>query len=110
MKIKNIDKYFSYDILRRGYDYYKKGRVKNIVKLKDSFIARVNGTEEYKVTIVTDKSKKEIRNLECTCPYAEESNCKHMAAVLYCIKNNDLSIKENRITVHSEEITDFDKF
>ena len=110
MEVKEIDKYFSYDILRRGYDYYKKGKVKNIVKLKDGFIARVNGTEEYKVTILTDKSKKEIKNLECTCPYAEESNCKHMAAVLYCIKNNDLPIKENKVIVRSEEITDFDKF
>ena len=110
MEVKNIDKYFSYDILRRGYDYYKKGKVKSIIKLKDGFIANVNGSEEYKVTILIDKSKKEIKSLECTCPYAEKNNCKHMAAVLYCIKNNDLPIKENKVIVHSEEITDFDKF
>lgn len=110
MEVKDIDKYFSYDILRRGHDYYKKRKVKNIVKLKDGFIAKVNGSKEYKVTILTDKTTKNIKKLECTCPYAEESNCKHMAAVLYCIKNNDLPIKENKVIVRSEEITDFDKF
>lgn len=110
MEVKEIDKYFSYDILRRGYDYYKKGKVKSIIKLKDGFIANVNGTKEYKVTIVLDESKKEIKEMNCTCPYAEESTCKHMAAVLYCIKNNDLPIMENKVKIHSEKITDFDKF
>lgn len=110
MEVKDIDKYFSYDILRRGYDYYKKGRVKNIIKLKDGFIAKVNGSEEYTITILVDKSKKEIKSLECNCPYAKENNCKHMAAVLYCIKNNDLPTKVNKVIIHSEEITDFDRF
>lgn len=110
MEVKNIDKYFSYDILRRGYDYYKKGKVKNIIKLKDGFIANVNGSEEYRVTILVDKSTKEITDLKCTCPYAEESNCKHMAAVLYCIKNNDMPTNKNKVIIRSEEITDFDKF
>ena len=34
MEVKDKDKYISYDILRRC-DYYKKGRVKKIIKLKD---------------------------------------------------------------------------
>ena len=108
MEIKDINKYFSLEILRRGYDYYKKGKVKQIIKLKDGYIARVNGTEEYKVTIVLNK--KDICNMECTCPYAEENNCKHMAAVLYCLKNNDIPVIENNIKVKTEEITNFQKF
>lgn len=107
MKVKEIDKYFSFEILRRGYDYYKKGKVKQIIKLKDGFIAKVNGSEEYKVTIVI---KNDSYNMECTCPYAEENNCKHMAAVLYCLKNNDIPIKEDKININSEEITNFQKF
>lgn len=108
MKVKDINKYFSLEILRRGYDYYKKGKVKQIIKLKDGYIARVNGTEEYKVTIVLNK--KDICNMECTCPYAEENNCKHMASVLYCLKNNDIPIREDNIKVKTEEITNFQKF
>lgn len=61
MEVKDIDKYFSYDILRRGYDYYKKGRVKKIIKSKDGFIAKVNGSEEYTVKILIDKKNKKFR-------------------------------------------------
>ena len=107
MEVKDIDKYFSFDVLRRGYDYYKNGKVKNIIKLKDGFIAKVNGSEEYKVTIVINKDN---YKMECTCPYAEENNCKHMAAVLYCLKNNELPVKEKNINAKSDEITSFDKF
>lgn len=98
MKIKDIDQYFSFEILRRGYDYYKKGKVKEIVKLKDGVIAKVSGSEQYEVTIILNKNK---YDMECTCPYAEDNNCKHMAAVLYCLKNNDLPIKENNINIES---------
>jgi len=48
--------------------------------------------------------------MECSCPYAEENNCKHMAAVLYCLKNNDMPIIENNININSKEITNFQKF
>ena len=108
MEVKDIDKHFPLEILRRGYDYYKKGKVKQIIKLKDGFIAKVNGSEEYKVTIVLNKNN--ICNMECSCPYAEENNCKHMAAVLYCLKNNDMPIKENNVSINTEEITNFQKF
>lgn len=101
MEVKDIDKYFSHGILRRGYDYYKKGRAKKITKLKDGFIAQVNVSEEYTVKILIDKSKKEIKSLECNCPCDEENNCKHMKAVLYCIKNDDLSTKESKVIIHS---------
>ena len=108
MEVKDIDKHFPLEILRRGYDYYKKGKVKQIIKLKDGFIAKVNGSEEYKVKIVLNKNN--ICNMECSCPYAEENNCKHMAAVLYCLKNNDMPIKENNVSINTEEITNFQKF
>lgn len=107
MEIKDIDKYFSFEILRRGYDYYKKGKVKEIKKANNSFIANVSGSEPYLVTISLSKNS---YNMECTCPYAEENNCKHMAAVLYCLKNNDMPIKEEKININSEEITNFQRF
>ena len=93
MEVKDIDKYFSFDVLRRWYDYYKNGKVKNIIKLKDGFIAKVNGSEEYKVTIVI---KQDNYKMECTCPYAEENNCKHMAAVLYCLKKQWITSKRKK--------------
>ncbi len=51
MELRNIDKYFSFQILRRGYDYYKRGKVKEIKKLEDGFSAKVNGSSVYRVNI-----------------------------------------------------------
>ena len=105
-----MDQYFSYNILRRGYDYYKKGKVKNIVKTKDGVIATVRGTEEYRVTISFDKKTKEIGTMERTCPYAENDHCKHMAAVLYGIKNDDFPVEQKKEIIKPKEVTDFDQF
>lgn len=107
MEVNNIDKYFSFDILRRGYDYYKKGKVKEIAKYDNKFSAVVNGTDKYKVDITLNKDKYDMK---CTCPYAEKENCKHMAAVLYCLKNQDLLIKTSTIDIPNVEISDFEKF
>lgn len=107
MVVKDIDKYFSFEILRRGYDYYKKGKVRRITKLTDGFVAEVNGSEEYEVQIIFSKNK---YDMQCTCPYAEDHNCKHMAAVLYCLKNNDMPIYKDKLLIKSEEITNFQKF
>ena len=107
MEIKNMNQYFTFEILRRGYDYYKKGKVKEILKLKDGVLAQVSGSESYSVTIAFHNDKYEMK---CNCLYAEGNHCKHMAAVLYCLKNNDLPIKENTIKFESVEITNFQKF
>ena len=106
MEIKKIDRYFSFEILRRGYDYYKKGRVKNITKVNNEYIASVSGSETYKVTI---DIKSDHYDMQCTCPYAENANCKHMAAVLYCLKNDSIPVKESRVQINSEDLTGFEK-
>ena len=67
MEVKDIDKYFPLEILRRGYDYYKRGKVKEIIKINNGFVANVSGSDIYKVTI--DVSKKHY-DMKCTCPYA----------------------------------------
>ncbi len=48
--------------------------------------------------------------MECTCPYAEDSNCKHMAAVLYCLKSGNIPIKEKSNEINIDEDTDFESF
>lgn len=107
MEIKNIDKYFAFEILRRGYDYYKKGRVKNITKVNNEYIASVSGSETYQVTI---DIKSDHYDMQCTCPYAENANCKHMAAVLYCLKNDSIPVKESKVQINSEDLIGFEKF
>ncbi len=107
MEVKNIEKYFSFEILRRGYDYYKNGKVKEINKTGEGLNAIVSGSEQYRVNININSNHYEMK---CTCPYSEEANCKHMAAVLNCLKNDSIPVKESKVNINTEDITNFEKF
>lgn len=63
-----------------GKNYYKKGAVISLNKTGAGYHAEVEGTEDYEVDIeITDG---EIRDMYCSCPYADDGNyCKHMAVV-----------------------------
>lgn len=55
----------------------------------------VYGTEIYEVQIEIDDNGN-IEDMDCDCPYAEENNCKHMAALLYYLEN-DGKIKSKKM-------------
>ena len=106
VEIKNIDQYFSSEILRRGYDYYKNGNVKEILNDRTCYKAKVKGSEVYQVSVELGDEM----NLSCSCPYAKEFNCKHMAAVLYCLKTNSMPIKEKKSCIGVDKVTGFKEF
>ena len=81
MKIPSLKNNFGSEILKRGYDYYKQGRVKNMIIDGKKIKATVIGSRNYRVTVnISDN------DFKCTCPY--EFNCKHEAAVLYSLREN----------------------
>ncbi len=80
-KIPQLKNNFGSEIIKRGYDYYEQGRVKNLIIEGKNAKAIVSGTRNYRVTINLQNS-----NFKCTCPY--ESNCKHLVAVIYELRNN----------------------
>ena len=80
------EKYFSGQILSKGYRYYKTGRV-NAENDKDELTvyADVQGTEIYDTRV--NYSKYPSFGMYCDCPYAMDGHyCKHMAAVLYSME------------------------
>lgn len=81
MKIPAFKKKFSPEILKRGYDYYKEGRVTNLIIDGNTSSAIVVGNRRYRV-----KLNLKTGDYRCTCPC--EFNCKHMVAVLYALKEN----------------------
>lgn len=95
MTIKDIDKYFEHRILRRGYEYFKHNHICAVKETNGIFKAIVEGTDLYHVII--DTTTKEI-DMTCDCPC--ETNCKHMAAVLYYIK------KDGKIEKRTEDDLD----
>ena len=73
---------FAVSILNRGREYYRKNKVRSLIRDGETFYATVEGSEEYEVEIRLEGSH--VAEMQCSCPYAEDgSNCKHMVAALY---------------------------
>lgn len=85
-------------IWQRGVEYYHDGRVLNLQSGVDRVIAEVEGSEIYTVSVMFNSEKNTIMDYSCDCPYGEDGTpCKHFAAVLYAIQDNDFpqTAKEN---------------
>ncbi len=95
MKIDFESDFLDY-ILTRGYEYYIDNKVSNVV-VKDNFIkATVEGNNKYKVNLKIQDNV--FIDGKCSCPYYDSNGyCKHMAAVLYYVNNNDLNKKVNNL-------------
>ena len=98
---KNINN-FQHQIIKRGEDYYKAGNVSQVIKNKNTFIAKVEGTDYYEVKITIDKDSK---NLSCNCTCPCEFSCKHEYAVLLAIKNKKYIEKELKEEIVKNNIT-----
>ncbi|MFJ8100655.1 SWIM zinc finger family protein [Lysinibacillus sp. NPDC096212] len=84
MNINTFEKQFKKVIIQRGHDYYVKNHVIDIMQIDNSnWQAEVEGTEPYTVDVVIT-SNGDITYANCDCPY--DDDCKHIAAVLYAIK------------------------
>ncbi|AUI72037.1 hypothetical protein COSHB9_10700 [Companilactobacillus alimentarius] len=76
------EKLFKSKILDRGYDYFRRGAVKNLKSNGNRITAEVDGTNIYSVKITLKNGR--LMEATCACPYAlAGNNCKHMAAVLF---------------------------
>lgn len=87
MKI-NFEEFFGEKILERGYNYYLEDSVHEVTKNGNYYEGLVYGTEIYEVQVKINRNGN-IEDMDCDCPYAEENNCKHMAALLYYIENEE---------------------
>ena len=97
MTLKNFEDYIPSEILKRGYSYYKNYHIISLEE-EDSgvWIAEVSGNDDYNVTIEIEGS--DIINCDCDCPF-EGDICKHIAAVLFAIRDETISSK----TRHKEK-------
>ncbi|MEG0709635.1 MAG: hypothetical protein RR481_05330 [Longicatena sp.] len=91
VKVKTPDfkSYFDTKILRKGQQYYQAGNVVDIALIDECVIrAKVKGTILY--TIIIRIVNDEIQ-LKCNCPFMG-GNCKHEAAVLYYLEENEIKL------------------
>lgn len=75
--------YFDWNTLRKGKDYFDRGKVLDAGLDEDGDIeGRVSGSggREYETTLIMDPDSGVVRATDCSCPVAED--CKHAAALL----------------------------
>ena len=92
---------FASRILGRGEDYYYDDAVRAMKWDGKRITATVSGTESYQVKI--DVSNGVVGDMSCTCPYAADYNCKHMAAVLLAASEDDFPGENSNWTAQSEK-------
>jgi len=86
MKLNDFEEYFDEKILSRGGAYYKSGRIISLEDEGDEWVAYVEGTDDYTVTVELSDDC-EILDSYCDCPYDWGDFCKHQAAVFYALRN-----------------------
>ncbi|MGD8780304.1 MAG: SWIM zinc finger family protein [Ignavibacteria bacterium] len=92
MTLKNFEDNISPVILERGYSYFVNNHITSLEEEDTGlWLAEVEGTDTYFVTIETESNK--INNWDCDCPFEGEV-CKHVAAVLYAIAESESLKKE----------------
>ncbi|NBC66342.1 MAG: hypothetical protein GVY07_11905 [Bacteroidetes bacterium] len=89
---KQLENHFKPVILDRARHYFATDAIRNItLSENNTWMAEVQGTEVYLVTVKQENS--ELCECRCTCPYALEDACKHIAAVLMEIENDENEIQ-----------------
>ena len=101
LTLEDIRKLCTESSFERGIEYFKMGRVINLKQLGDKITATVEGTDDYQVTIYTEKN---IISATCTCPYDWGGYCKHIVAALIALSENYPKTTSN--TTKEEERTE----
>lgn len=79
-------------VLDKGLKYFRSGKVTRLEQLaKDEYAAEIEGTSTYTLSF-TLKNRK-ISDYTCSCPYVDGPVCKHVAAVLFYLMQEELGIK-----------------
>ena len=79
-------------ILKKGLSYFKNNRVIDCEEIsKGQFEATVEGSDNYIVKLEIENGK--IVDKTCSCPYDIGPVCKHIAAVLFYMQQDELNIQ-----------------
>ncbi|MBO5485126.1 MAG: SWIM zinc finger family protein [Lachnospiraceae bacterium] len=90
MNLNNFEEDFDIKILKRGKNYYHDGAVLSVEMVsKNEYIAEVEGCEIYEVSVEMDDNG-DIYDISCNCPYDIGEYCKHKAAVLYALRDQNV--------------------
>ena len=82
-------------ILQRGLTYFKKGLVHELEEVSpNTYEAIVEGTEDYTVRLTVENNV--VTDYNCDCPYDLGPVCKHVAAVIFSLQEEELGRKPRK--------------
>ncbi|MCL1884417.1 MAG: SWIM zinc finger family protein [Defluviitaleaceae bacterium] len=89
MTLQNFENLVESKILARGKAYFKSGYILSLEYEDDEWVAEVDGSDEYTVSVNISKEG-EILSTFCDCPYDWGDYCKHQAAVFYALRDKGI--------------------
>lgn len=91
--LNQFEQYIDEVILKRGLSYFKNGQVSEPEEITQGFFeAIVEGSEDYTVRVSIKKGN--IVDYSCNCPYDMGPVCKHIAALIFCLQEDVLEMKD----------------
>lgn len=92
--LSHFEEYIDEPILKRGLSYFKKGFVHEPAEVRPGdFEAVVEGSEEY--TVKLSIRNRVITEHSCDCPYDMGPVCKHVAAVIFYLEQEELGLTQS---------------
>jgi uncharacterized Zn finger protein len=91
--INQFEHYINETILKRGLQYFKKGHVHEPDEIRPGeYEAIVEGSEDYTVQLTLKKGV--ITEYVCDCPYDMGPVCKHVAALIFYLQQDELDLNK----------------
>lgn len=91
--LNQFEQYIDETILKRGLQYFKKGHVHEPEEISPGeYEAIVEGTEDYTVQLTLKNGI--ITEYVCDCPYDFGPVCKHVAAVIFYLQQDELELNK----------------
>lgn len=92
--LSHFEEYIDEPILKRGLSYFKKGFVHEPAEVRPGdYEAVVEGSEEY--TVKLSIRNRVITEHSCDCPYDMGPVCKHVAAVIFYLEQEELGLTQS---------------
>ncbi|MGB4205157.1 MAG: SWIM zinc finger family protein [Bacteroidales bacterium] len=100
--LNQFEQYIDETILKRGLRYFKNGHVHEPEEISSGeYEAIVEGTEDYTVQLTLKNGV--VTDYDCDCPYDMGPVCKHVAAVLFYLQQDELELSKKTKRVKTEQ-------
>ena len=102
--LNQFEQYIDETILKRGLQYFKKGHVHEPEEISPGeYEAIVEGTEDYKVQFTLKNGI--VKEHVCDCPYDFGPVCKHVAAVIFYLQQDELELNKKTKRTKTNQTT-----